>query len=49
MLAGCKFRVPRESSTTAAFGGQIRLHTDFIQTIGYVLCPVVREPAKHIN
>jgi len=49
MLAGWKPRVPRDSSTTATFGGQIRLPTDFIQIIAYVLCPVVREPAKYKN
>ena len=49
MLAGWKPRVQRESSTSATYGGQIRLPTDFIQNIGYVLCSVVREPAKHKN
>jgi hypothetical protein len=49
MLAGWKPLVPRESSTSATFGGQIRLRTDFIQSIGYVLYRVVREPTEHRN
>jgi hypothetical protein len=49
MLTAWKPRVPRGVSTTARFGGQIRLPTDFIQSIGYVLYPVVREPTGHKN
>jgi len=51
MLAGWKPRVPREISTTATFGGQIRLPTDFIHSTGYVFYRVVREPtgAQKLN
>jgi hypothetical protein len=36
MLAARKPGVPRENSTTATFGGQIRLPTDFVHSIGSV-------------
>jgi hypothetical protein len=49
MLAGWKPRVPLEVSTATRLGGQIRLPTDFIQGIGYVLYRVVREPTGYKN
>jgi hypothetical protein len=44
MFAGWKPRGPRESLTIDTFGGQIRLRTDFIQSISCVIYRVVREP-----
>jgi hypothetical protein len=51
MLVGWKPRVPREISSTATFGGHIRLLTDFIQSVDCVWYRVVREPtgAQKLN